>query len=344
MDIFDTGSFQEGKRSVQSVDTRDVLGTGFKFIRQKVRLHLRVGNAAGTAGDQRDHLLRNLIANQKSADSLWTQQAFVSGEGEHINVHLFHVDREGTRCLCRIQNKGQSVLFAQLSHLLDRHQGATNVGGVQHQYRLGVWTNHSLHLVDEQLALLVAGDAVKLYALLKHLGQRAHHGIVLHCGNQDMVSRAQVSFYNIVEGVGDAWSKDHVFDLIKMEHIAQHLSGFDDNILRRIGCLIAAAVDIGTDVFDKIKHRLSYARRLWIRCASVVQIYPFHDPSPSSDLLGSNCPNRHFGSKGQFPSFTLYHLFRFVPPLFINSIHLYNIIEKNYFSFLFICYKLFTKA
>lgn len=111
MDIFDTGPFQEGKGRMQSVDTRDVLGTGFKFIRQKVRLHLRVGNAAGAAGDQRDHLLRNLVADQKSADSLWTQQAFVSGEGEYINVHLFHVDGEGTRCLCRIQNKGQTVLL-----------------------------------------------------------------------------------------------------------------------------------------------------------------------------------------------------------------------------------------
>lgn len=111
MDIFDTGPFQEGKGRVQSIDTRDVLGTGFKFIRQKVRLHLRVGNAAGAACDQRDHLLRNLVADQKSADSLWTQQAFVSGEGEHINVHLFHVDGEGTRCLCRIQNKGQTVLL-----------------------------------------------------------------------------------------------------------------------------------------------------------------------------------------------------------------------------------------
>ena len=246
----------------------------------------------------------------------------MSGEGEHINVHLFHVDGEGTRCLCRIQNKGQTVLFAQLSHLLNRHQSAADVGSVQHQHRLGVWTDHSLHLVDEQFPLLVAGNAVKLHAMLEHLGQRTHHGIVLHCGNQDMVSRAQVSFYNIVEGVGDARSKNHIFDLIKMKHFAQHLSGFNDDILCRIGSFIAAAVDIGADVFNKIKHCLPYAQRLWIRCASVVQIYPFHDPSPSSALLGCNCPICDFGLKGQFPSFTLYHLFRFVPPLFINSIHL----------------------
>ena len=139
---------------------------------------------------------------------------------------------------------------------------------------------------------------------------------------------AMVSGYSAV----DAFSRTEAVvldakDLFRPSDIILHgIKPFDksqiDSVILDAASVVCNTDGMLTDVFNKIKHCLSYARRLWIRCASVVQIYPFHDPSPSSALLGYNCPICDFGLKGQFPSFTLYHLFRFVPPLFINSIRL----------------------
>ena len=138
VNLVDAGLFQIVQRRVQSVDAGDVLGARLKLVRQKVRLNLLVGDAAGAAGHQRNHLAGNLVADQKSADALRAKQALVPGEGQHIDVLLFHIDWEGTRRLGGVHHKGKAVLLADPSHLLQRHQGAADVGGMQHHDSLGV--------------------------------------------------------------------------------------------------------------------------------------------------------------------------------------------------------------
>ena len=198
MDIFDTGLFQIAQCSVQSVDARNVLGARLKLVRHKFRLEFRIGNTSCTAGHQWDHLMSDLVAYQESADSLWTQQALVSGECQNIDVHLLHINRKGTCCLCSIHNEFEIVFVADIAHFLKRHNGTADVGSVQHHDCLGVWTDHFFDLVHHQLAVTGAWDAVKLHTQLFYLLQRTHHGIVLHRGNQYMISRAQIALDNVV--------------------------------------------------------------------------------------------------------------------------------------------------
>ena len=100
-----------------------------------------------------------------------------------------------------------------------------------------------------------------------------------------MVARSQIALDDVVERIGDGRGEDNIFKFVKVKQPAQLLSGFNDDILSGIGLLIAAAVDVGADVFDKVADRLPHAGSLWVGGASVIEINPFHSDSPFSLLF-----------------------------------------------------------
>ena len=91
-----------------------------------------------------------------------------------------------------------------------------------------------------------------------------------------MVSGLQKALQQYVQAFGDIAGKHHVPAIGAVEQLRQQLAGVQHRLLRLIGFVIAAAVDVAAAVADIMIHRIRHTGRFGKACTGIVQINPFH--------------------------------------------------------------------
>ena len=256
-----------------------------------------MADAAGAAGDQRLHQRHHVRPEDKSAYTLRAKQALMAGKGQGVDVHGLHVDGQYARRLCGIQYEFQAVGMAEGSHLSGEQHRAADVAGVEHHHGAGIGPQQTLHGGGVQRTVRRAGNAVKGDALCLKLGQRPHDGIVLHGGDQHMVPGLQKALQQYVQAFGNIAGKHHVPAIGAVEQLRQQLAGMQHRLLRLIGFVIAAAVDVAAAVADIMVHRLRHAGRFGKACTGIVQIDPFHASALLFPLLFISLPHIYWKIK-----------------------------------------------
>src|ERR1019366_5801937 len=91
------------------------------------------------AGPAAAHLLDYyMLPNTEAADAHAPHERFVAGEGDDVDVHLMHVDRNDAGGLSGIHDEGHVALTADASDLPDRLHRADHVRAVVDNHQLGV--------------------------------------------------------------------------------------------------------------------------------------------------------------------------------------------------------------
>lgn len=121
--------------------------------------------------------LHGLFAVQR-ADALGGVE-LVAGEGEHVNVVLFHVHRHMTHGLYRVSVEQNAPLPAESADLPDGLEGADLVVGEHDGHEAGVGADGRRQLLHPDHAVFVDGEVGDLKALLFQFGQGVEHGVVL---------------------------------------------------------------------------------------------------------------------------------------------------------------------
>ena len=236
-----------------------------------------MADAAGASGDQRLHQRHHVRPEDKPAYALRPQQALMAGEGQGVDVHGLHVDGQDARRLGGVQEESQAVGMAEGPHLSGGQHRAADVAGVEHHHGTGIGPQQALHSGGVQRAVRRAGDAVEGDALCLKLGQGPHDGVVLHGGDHHMVSGLQKALQEDIQALGDVAGEHHVPAVGAAEQLRQQLAGVQHRLLRLIGLVITAAVDVAATVADIMVHRLRRAGRFGKAGAGIVQIDPLHD-------------------------------------------------------------------
>jgi hypothetical protein len=97
-----------------------------------------VAEAARAAGQQGLQFPGKTAVQYEAAYSLRTQQAFVTGKSERVDVHFPHINIKDAGCLGGIKDKQQAVLLAEAAYLLNRKYGAADISRMCHDDRAGI--------------------------------------------------------------------------------------------------------------------------------------------------------------------------------------------------------------
>ena len=156
----------------QTDDGSDVLGAG------------AAASFLGAAVDQIGQA--QTLAAVENADALLGMD-LVSGQREHIDVLLFHVDLHIADGLDRIGVEQNAVLFADGADLRNGLNGADLVVGVHDGHQSGVLTDGILYLLGGNETVLVHRQVGDLKALFFQSGTGVQNGVMLEYGGDDVL-------------------------------------------------------------------------------------------------------------------------------------------------------------
>ena len=124
-------------------------------------------------------------ADVQRADALGAVE-LMAGQGEHINVHLFHVDGHVTHRLDGVGVEGDLLLPTQGADLFDGLHGADLVVGEHDGDQAGVLSDGVGHVLDGDDPVGVDVQEGDVKAFLLQLCQGVEDGVVLELGGDDM--------------------------------------------------------------------------------------------------------------------------------------------------------------
>ncbi len=136
----------------------------------------------------------DVLSHAETADPSATHQRFVPCEGQHINVHLLHVDWDHARGLGRVDGKDDIPLAADPADLLRRLHGADDVRAVVDDDQLGVGPDclRNVGGIDEPGT--IEGNKGRSHATIAHqVVDGAEHRVVLEVGGDHVISLGQQS-------------------------------------------------------------------------------------------------------------------------------------------------------
>lgn len=97
--------FEPEQTGVETDNAGEIHRAGFKSIRHKIRNFFLMADASGTAGKKRFDQRNHIRFQYKSSNALRAEKPFVTGEGESIDMHGFHVDWPYSAGLSRVYKK-----------------------------------------------------------------------------------------------------------------------------------------------------------------------------------------------------------------------------------------------
>ena len=78
-------AFQVSKCGMETEDSRNIRSSGLEAVRKKGGNFLCVGNASRASAQERFHFAGKLTSDQKTTDSLWASESFVTGKCKCID-------------------------------------------------------------------------------------------------------------------------------------------------------------------------------------------------------------------------------------------------------------------
>src|ERR1039458_7581018 len=131
-----------------------------------------------------------VLANTKAADAHAPHERFVAGEGNHIDVHLPHVDRNDADGLSGIHDEPDAALAADRPNLLDWLYRTDHVRSVVDDHKLRVRPYGLGDIVRVHEPGVVERDEGRLCAVVAdHVVDGPDHGVVFEVGGDVMVTR-----------------------------------------------------------------------------------------------------------------------------------------------------------
>ncbi len=112
---------------------------------------------------------------------------FVTGEGQHVNVVLFHINRQMSHRLHSVRVKQHPFLPADRADLPHGLDGADLVVGEHDGHQAGILPNGGLQLLQPHQPVLVDRQVGYLKPLLLQLFQRVEYGMVFNGIGNDML-------------------------------------------------------------------------------------------------------------------------------------------------------------
>ena len=268
---------QKTERGVQAREAGQIHGARFEAIGQEVRHEFRVAHAAGAACNQRRELRGKLRPEHEAAGALRAVEALVAGEGKGADVHGLHIDGKNARRLRAVHEEKQAVPPAKLTHLRDGQERPADVAGVRHDDGPCAWPEQRLRRLCNQRSVCAAGNAAEANALRLELTQRAHDGVVLHGGDQNMVAGAEQPLEQNVQALRDIFRKNDAATVLAAEKRADAFARLENHFLGAVGGAVAAAGNVAAAAGDVAEHRLRHAGGLREGRAGVVEIDRIQD-------------------------------------------------------------------
>ena len=171
-----------------------------------------------------------------------------------------------------IQNKGNTIGAADLSHRRRVLHAAAYIGPVGNQYQPGIGLNQPPEVLRVHPALSVAGDAVKGHPVLCQRLQRAHYGVVFHGADQTVIPWPQPPAKHHVQPHCIAGGQHAVGRIAVAEQPAQFFPQQQRGHAGLLGGGIHPPVDGGSIFLHIPQHGLRHSGRLGERGGGVIQI------------------------------------------------------------------------
>ena len=161
---------------------------------------------------------------------------------------------------------------------MKRHDGSTHIGSVETDQKPCIWLYKCFRLVKKKITIMVTGDTVKSYSLLRKLDKRTHDGIVFHGSYQNMISWFENSFEQDIQAHGDILCEDHIFSFTgcKMEQASKLFSCFKNLFFYRVGSTIASASYIDSTAGEILINGVCNRWEFGEGSACLIQIYFLH--------------------------------------------------------------------
>ncbi len=213
------------------------------------------------------------------------EEAFVTGDGEEVDVRGLDIDRDVAGGLGGVDEDWNGHVAADLSKGCDGLERAGDVGGVDggDEARVGRDGVSEGFGVDEA-CLGVGGDAGEGEAVGEFVGEGvewSEDGVVLHVGGDGVdvfavgVERgAEDALDGEVEGVGGVVCEDDVFGGFGVEERAEHLACFGEDFGGEACFAIGAAAGGGTEVVVEVGDGVDDGGGLGEGCGGVVEVEP----------------------------------------------------------------------
>ena len=198
----------------------------------------------------------------------------MSGKGQRIDMHFFHINGQKTGGLGAVHHEAQPVgcgKFPRLPQRLDRAADIADVG--QHQ-QLRTALQKLRQRGKDEGAVGAAGNAGECDAGFLQLPERAHDSIVLHGRGDHMIPRLQKALQNVVQGLRDVSGEDHVSGIFAVKQIIEKTTGVIDQLLRGIGIFVTAPTGAGAAAGHVLIYRSCHLPGLREAGAGVVQVDP----------------------------------------------------------------------
>ncbi len=161
-------------------------------------------------GDERRHRVEQLAAAPQDTDA-GRAEHLVTRERREVDAELGHVEREMGRRLAGVEHGQRTDRARGVGELADRVDRAEHVGDVGEREDLGALGEQVVEVRQVEPALVGDADPAQGRAgAARQLLPRHEVGVVLHLGDEDLVTLAQVeprvlrlSCNGVREGVGD---------------------------------------------------------------------------------------------------------------------------------------------
>ena len=171
----------------QPGQTNGVWRAGLVFVGQEIRLKLVFRATARAAVNQcRQARVVEILPQGQAAGAGRTEHRLVPGEGQQIDVVGVHVDRPTAGGLGRVHQQGNAAGMGQRADLAHRQHCAAHIRGVVHDDQAGVRPEALGHGSRLHGSVGPASGEADRDAAAFEGPQRAHDGVVLHSGGDDV--------------------------------------------------------------------------------------------------------------------------------------------------------------
>ena len=117
--------------------------------------------------------------------TLWRME-LVAGHGEHVNIHVFHIDRQMTRSLHGIGVEGDALFAAESADFLHGLDRADFIVGKHNGDKGGIFPNGGFQVFQADDAVFMHIEQGDLEPLLLQLFKRVENGMMLKRGGNEM--------------------------------------------------------------------------------------------------------------------------------------------------------------
>ncbi|MPM61350.1 hypothetical protein SDC9_108208 [bioreactor metagenome] len=131
----------------------------------------------------------------------------MTGEGQKINTHAFHVDWINPGGLRRVHREPDALFPAERANLAHGQDCAADIGGMGTEYRLRVALKAGPDRLRVQRSIRRTLGHADLHACLSQRVQRAHHCVVLYGGDDHVVAGRECSLQKLIQRGGDSAGK-----------------------------------------------------------------------------------------------------------------------------------------